>query len=214
LLLFNYGCNNSNNKTQNSTDIDEKYSEDDGYEDGEYCADVTYYNPNTRTNNTYRLEVEVENNELITIYWSNGGWLDEDHFSAEELDKEGYCSFTSDKGYEYEVQITGKDCGYTDEVSFLNDVEKDEYVTTNSLLGWEFVESTNLQTADGDNVISGTIDGGFVFKSLSGSYYKANSLTLQVVVAVMPNAEIYTNGSEYKLIIEDFDEPVICQKIK
>lgn len=105
---------------------DDYYSEDYGFEDGTYCADVTYYNPNTGTNNTYTLEVEVESNELTTIYWSNGGWLDEDHFYPESLDESGYCSFTSDKGYEYEIQITGKDCGYTDQSSFQNDVSSDE----------------------------------------------------------------------------------------
>jgi hypothetical protein len=52
----------------------------------------------------------VESNELTTIYWGNGGWLDEDHFSSEELDSDGSCSFTSDKGYEYTVTIIGTDC--------------------------------------------------------------------------------------------------------
>jgi hypothetical protein len=127
ILFFNSGCNN--NKS-NSNDYEVYYSEDDGYEDGTYCADVTYYNPNTGTNNTYTLEVEVESNELIKIYLSNGGWLDEDHFSAEELDENGYCSFTGDKGREYEIQITGKDCGITEQSTFQNDVEADEEAVT------------------------------------------------------------------------------------
>lgn len=128
LLLLNIGCNNRS--SESSDDIDEYYTEEDGYEDGTYCADVTYYNPNTGTNNTYTLEVEVESNELVKIYWNNGGWLDEDHFYAETLDDNGYCSFTSDKGYEYEIQITGKNCGYTDESSFQNDIEEDEEAVT------------------------------------------------------------------------------------
>ena len=99
---------------------------EDNYEDGTYCADVTYYNPNTGTNNTYTLEVEVESNELTTIYWGNGGWLDEDHFFPEALDESGYCSFTSDKGYEYEIQIIGNECFYTDESSIQNDISSDE----------------------------------------------------------------------------------------
>jgi hypothetical protein len=82
----------------------------DGFEDGTYCADVSYYNPNTGTSNTYTLEVEVENNEVVQINWGNGGWMDEDHFNAEDIDKDGNCTFTSDKGYEYTVQITGQDC--------------------------------------------------------------------------------------------------------
>jgi hypothetical protein len=135
LLLFNIGCNNRS--SSESSDVDEYYSEDDGYDDGTYCADVTYYNPNTGTRNTYTLEVEVESNELIKIYWNSGGWLDEDHFYAQELDENGTCSFTSDKGYEYNVELTGKDCGYTDETSFQNDVEEDEEAVTCPRCGGE-----------------------------------------------------------------------------
>lgn len=128
-----YSCNGGTN----SVDEEEYYSEEDGYEDGTYCADVTYYNPNTGTNNTYSLEVEVESNELTTIYWSNGGWLDEDHFYPESLDENGYCSFTSDKGYEYEIKITGRECGFTDKSSFQNDVSSDEESVTCSRCGGE-----------------------------------------------------------------------------
>ena len=129
LILCNFGCNNRGSSDR-SEEIEEYYSEDDGYEDGTYCADVTYYNPNTGTRNTYTLEVEVEGNELVKIYWSNGGWLDEDHFYAQEIDENGTCSFTSDKGYQYDIEITGKDCGYTDEKTFQNDVEDDEEAVT------------------------------------------------------------------------------------
>ena len=55
------------------------------YEDGTYCATVDYYNPNTGNSNSYVLNVEIENDELITIYWPNGGWLDESHFSFENI---------------------------------------------------------------------------------------------------------------------------------
>jgi len=98
----------------------------DGFEDGSYCADVSYYNPNTGTSNTYTLEVEVENNEVVQINWGNGGWMDEDHFYPEDLDDSGYCSFSSDKGYDYTVQITGQDCGGTDESSIESDMQEDE----------------------------------------------------------------------------------------
>lgn len=130
-MIVNIGSNTScsDNKSRGK-DIEDYYSEEYGYEDGTYCADVTYYNPNTGTNNTYTLEVEVESNQLITIYWGNGGWLDEDHFSAEDLDDNGYCSFISDRGYEYEVQIIGTNCSYTDQSSFQNDVEEDEEAVT------------------------------------------------------------------------------------
>ena len=102
----------------------------DGFEDGTYCADVSYYNSNTGTSNTYTLEVEVENNEVVQINWGNGGWMDEDHFYPEVLDDSGYCSFSSDKGYDYTVQITGQNCGYTDESSYEDDVQEDEAALT------------------------------------------------------------------------------------
>ena len=79
---------------------------------GKYCADVEYYNPNTNTRTTYTLNVEVENNKLTKIYWTNGGWLDSDHFNPEELDKNGWCSFTNNQGNQYEVQINGDSCDF------------------------------------------------------------------------------------------------------
>lgn len=221
LLLFSISCNNNSNGNQSSSKTEEyssvnedNESENDGYKDGTYCAEVEYYNPSTGTRNTYDLDVEVENSELTEIHWPNGGWLDETHFNSEDITN-GECEFTSDKGYQYTVNLKEfGGCSYTDAADFQKDIEKDEYISSNDLSGWQFVESTNLQTAEGDNVISGTISGGYIFKSLSGNLYKASPLTVQVVVAVMPNAEIYKNGYEYKLIIEDFDEPVICTKIK
>ena len=46
---------------------------EDGFEDGTYCANVTYHNPNTGTTSEYTLDVEVSNNQVIRINWSNGG---------------------------------------------------------------------------------------------------------------------------------------------
>ena len=37
-----------------------------------------------------------------------------------------YCSITSDKGYEYSVQITGDPCSYTDDQQVLNDYEDEQ----------------------------------------------------------------------------------------
>jgi hypothetical protein len=133
LLLINIGC--SNKSSNESSDDNEYYSEENGYEDGTYCAEVTYYNQNTGTRNTYTLEVEVESNELVKIYWNNGGWLDEDHFNAQELDNDGTCSFTSDKEYEYNIEITGKDCINKDNASFQNDLEEDKRKITCSKCG-------------------------------------------------------------------------------
>jgi hypothetical protein len=96
----------------------------DGFEDGTYCADVNYYNPNTTTSSNYTLEVEVEGNEVVRINFGNGGWLDSDHMTPEALDNEGNCTVTSDRNYEYEITITGKDCGSSDNIP----VEEDPIV--------------------------------------------------------------------------------------
>jgi hypothetical protein len=86
----------------------------ESYEDGTYCADVTYYNPNTNRQSEYTLNVEVGNGKLTKILWSNGGWLDISHFTPPNLSSSGDCSFTSDKGYQYTVSITGSECLTTD----------------------------------------------------------------------------------------------------
>jgi hypothetical protein len=88
-----------------------------GFEDGTYCADVEYYNPNTGTSNSYKLSVDVEGNEVVKISFGNGGWIDRSHMTPEELNTAGYCSITNDKNYEYRVQITGKDCSGTDNIN-------------------------------------------------------------------------------------------------
>lgn len=74
------------------------------YPDGTYCAEVEYYNPNTGTRSTYELDVEVENGDLTQIDWPNGGWLDETHFSPENISG-GEVSFTSDRGYRYTITL-------------------------------------------------------------------------------------------------------------
>src|ERR1044072_2494242 len=43
------------------------------YQDGTYCAEVEYYYSKTGTNSTYTLNVDIENGELVKIYWPNGG---------------------------------------------------------------------------------------------------------------------------------------------
>ena len=49
---------------------------DEGYPNGIYDAIIQIYNPNTKHNATYTLEVEIENEELIKIYWNMGaGWM-------------------------------------------------------------------------------------------------------------------------------------------
>lgn len=81
----------------------------ENYPDGTYCAEVEYSNPNTGTQSSYTLTVEVAKNEITQINFPQG-WLDNDNFNT-ELDENGNASFTSDSGYDYEVHITGGEDG-------------------------------------------------------------------------------------------------------
>ena len=57
-----------------------------GITDGKYCADIEMHNWKTDKDAFYTLPVEVVNNKIVKIYWSNGGWLDETHFDPDEAD--------------------------------------------------------------------------------------------------------------------------------
>ena len=75
--------------------------------------------------------------------------------------------------------------------------------------GWEIFEETNLMGS-----ISGTVQQGRIFRTTSGSIYEVTGLTLQLVLELQPDVLVLRNGNTYKLIIEGFDEPVICRKLK
>lgn len=108
LLLFCCASPNSNNSEN------EPIAEAAAYPDGIYCANVSYYNPNTATKSTYTLNVEVSQNKVIKIIFGNGGWIDNDHMTPMELSSEGTCLITSDKHYEYGIRIKGAQCSYID----------------------------------------------------------------------------------------------------
>lgn len=114
-------------KMEISNDVDvETYHQAIGeYPDGTYCAEVEYYNPNTGTRNTYDLDVAVEDGDLTVINWPNGGWLDDTHFSPENISS-GEVQFTSDKGYQYTVTLGSfGGCGNSDEYKIRRDVNND-----------------------------------------------------------------------------------------
>jgi len=93
-LLFSISCSGNN------------------YADGNYCAEVKYYNPNTGTRSAYILQVEVKNNKLMVIRFSNGGWLDDSHFTPPTI-KDGKAMFVSDRNYRYEIKLLNKGkCNY------------------------------------------------------------------------------------------------------
>lgn len=105
--LDNGGNQNSSDGLYNNDVNSDDNEASEKYPDDIYCAEVEYHNPNTGTTSSYTLTVEVENNEIITINWPSGGWLDEDNFSGAELDEDGSTYFTSDYGYEYNIRIIG-----------------------------------------------------------------------------------------------------------
>lgn len=95
--------------TNTNSSYESSYEDSDlveNYPDGTYSAEVNYYNPDTGTSSSYTLDVEVVNNEVTVIHWPSGGWLDDSHFTPQELDSNGSCSFTSDVGSQYDVQIS------------------------------------------------------------------------------------------------------------
>lgn len=116
LMLLLQACGGSSSSSESEIQTENTPIQEEQvhkYPDGTYCAEVNYYNPNTGTSTKNDFNVDVENNELVKIQFPNGGWLDDSHFTPEELDENGYCSFTNDKGYKYEVQITGPECDFT-----------------------------------------------------------------------------------------------------
>jgi|GEM_PF-884520 len=113
-----FGCtSNKNVEKAEDEDVKVETTKDNDYASGTYCADVEYYNPHTGTTSNYTLNVEVEDNEVTRILFGNGGWLDSDHMTPQELDSDGTCTITSDKGYRYEIEIKGNECSFTHQVA-------------------------------------------------------------------------------------------------
>lgn len=72
---------------------------------GEYFAEVRYENPAINYSTYYKLKVLLEDNKLTTIYFPNGGQLDEDHFDSPEMKDRGVFEFADDRDREYEVTL-------------------------------------------------------------------------------------------------------------
>ncbi|MBK8372504.1 MAG: hypothetical protein IPL20_14315 [Saprospiraceae bacterium] len=83
---------------------------------GRYCANVQYHNPNTDTHSEYTLTVTVDDNQLTKIDFPQGYLSDNDLPSA-TFDGNGNTKFTTERGYEYTVNITGPETGCFDNIS-------------------------------------------------------------------------------------------------
>lgn len=97
--------NDEENYEENDEESNEEYSDGCKFEDGTYSATVDYYNPETNYSNTYTLDVEVEDCQVVQINFPNDGYLDEDHISAADLDENGNASVDGENGKTYEIQI-------------------------------------------------------------------------------------------------------------
>jgi hypothetical protein len=71
---------------------------------------------------------------------------------------------------------------------------------------WDLFEETALQGS-----ISGTVQQGRIFKTTSGNVYEVTGLTLQLVLELQPEVTVLKNGGVYNLVVEGFEEPLICK---
>lgn len=109
-VLLLISCSRRDGKNpydEESESLEETNRIENTFPNGTYCAEVEYHNPTTGTESEYYLTVEVENNEIVLINFPGGGQMDSDHYNNADLDADGSSSLTSDKGYEYEIQIIG-----------------------------------------------------------------------------------------------------------
>ena len=100
------GTNSTYSSPSDNASAESSSSSSEKYEDGTYCADVEYYNPNTGTQSDYQLAVQVESGSVTEIEFPQG-WLDDSHFSSDGELEDNETEIESDKGYTYTVTITG-----------------------------------------------------------------------------------------------------------
>ena len=74
---------------------------------------------------------------------------------------------------------------------------------------WEIYEETYLE-----GLVDGLVKQGRIFKTTSGNIFEVTGLTLQLVLELEPGVIILRNGDKFKLIVDGFDEPLICEKLK
>ncbi len=122
-LCFILSCNKKNSDNEDNLNLTEnenmKFEEnqseesntfnsstsDCGFDDSSYSTTVDYNNPETGYSATYTLDVDVEDCQVIQIYFPNDGYLDEDHISAADLDENGNASVYGEEGKTYEITI-------------------------------------------------------------------------------------------------------------
>lgn len=71
---------------------------------GDYEAEIEYYNPNTGKYATYYLSVDIEDGQLVRIYFPKGGWWDDSNFDPIDI-SEGEASFVTYDGKSITVRL-------------------------------------------------------------------------------------------------------------
>lgn len=81
------------------------------YVDGQYCALVNIYNPDTGNDTTSKLLIEVDYGRIMVIHFNNGGWLDSSHFDPDDslIDNDGEANFVDDRDREFDISIIKRD---------------------------------------------------------------------------------------------------------
>lgn len=75
------------------------------FKDGTHAATVNYYNPKTGHTAKYELKVHVKDCKVVQIDFPNGGWLDESHITAAEINDNRDAALKDDKGRDWEIHL-------------------------------------------------------------------------------------------------------------
>ena len=73
---------------------------------------------------------------------------------------------------------------------------------------WRVFEETSIK-----GTISGSINNGHIFQTISGNIYEVTDYVYLYEYDYSPSVIVLNKGSTYKLIIDGFDEPLLCKKL-
>lgn len=73
---------------------------------------------------------------------------------------------------------------------------------------WKVFEETSIK-----GTISGSVKNGHIFQTISGNIYEVTDYVYLYEYDYSPSVIVLNRGSSYKLIIDGFDEPLLCKKL-
>ena len=83
------------------------------------------------------------------------------------------------------------------------------FVLTSAVIAyadWSVFEETSIASR-----ISGSIKKGSIFQTRSGNIYEVSEYVYLYEYEYNPRVVVLTDGSQYKLIIDGFEDPVVCR---